>query len=162
MKNIVRVRIDERLIHGQVALAWSSMFQTTRFMVIDDEVAKDSFQVKLLKMVCPSGVKLSVLPVSEAANNLLADKYPTDRIFVLVKRPETLLHLWDAGVHIESVNVGNMSGRENSILIRKGLCVTQENVQAFRKLNDKGVKLTAQMVPSDPEADLIPLLEKAK
>ena len=157
--NIV-VRVDERLIHGQVALSWTSLLQITRIMVVDDEVAKDSFQLPLLKMACPQGIKLSVLPVVDAAKNLLANKYTTDKIFLLVKRPETLIGLWDAGIHMSSVNIGNMSGRENAVLLKKDVCVTPENIETLKELNKRGVKLTARTVPSDPEVDLMNLINK--
>ena len=75
---IVNVRIDERLIHGQVAAYWTNNLNATRIMVIDDMAAKDEIQKIALKMACPSAVKLSILPAEKAAARLKEEAYPND------------------------------------------------------------------------------------
>lgn len=94
MQKIVNVRIDERLIHGQVATLWKGTLNATRIMVIDNEAVKNDLQKKLLKMACPTGTKLSILSTEKASENLSAEKYGDDRIFIIVKGPETILDLW--------------------------------------------------------------------
>ncbi len=160
--NIVKIRIDSRLIHGQVALSWCNILPITRIMVIDDEIINDSFQMSLLKMACPQGIKLSILKPEDAAINLISGKYLTDKIFIIVKRPEMLLQLWNFGVHMKEINVGNMSGDHETILIKKDVCVTKEHVRIFKDLSSKRVKITAQTVPSDLEVNLMSLIEKIK
>ena len=158
MQQVVNIRVDERLIHGQVATVWTHTLGATRIMVIDDNVVKDDLQKTLLKMACPVGTKLSILPVSRAAENLLANKYDGDRIFIVTKNPETLIKLWDNGYHMKSVNVGNMSGRNNTRQLKKAVCVTEENIETFKELNRRNVKLTAQMVPNDEKLNLMDLI----
>lgn len=162
MENIMKVRIDSRLIHGQVALSWCNFLPVNRIMVIDDEIINDSLQISLLKMSCPNGIKLSVLKPADAASNLLANKYMADKIFIIVKNPEMLAQLWDFGIHMKEINVGNMSGNQETILIKKDVCVTKEHIEIFKKLSKKGVKITAQTVPNDLEVDLMNLIEKIK
>ena len=130
--DIVNVRIDERLIHGQVAAVWTNTLNATRIMVIDDMAAKDEIQKIALKMACPSTVKLSILPAEKAA---------------------------DAGYMFPVVNVGNMSNKHGSTQIKRSVSVTPEDVAAFRELNDRGVKFTAQMVPTEEKIDFMPLIK---
>lgn len=66
MKNIVFIRIDDRLIHGQVITAWSKIVLADRILVIDDEVASDPFMTKVLKIAAPSSVKVDVYDIKEA------------------------------------------------------------------------------------------------
>ena len=142
---IVNVRIDERLIHGQVAAVWTNTLNATRIMVIDDMAAKDEIQKIALKMACPDRLK------SEA--------YPTDRIFVVLKGPKTIKQVADAGYMFPVVNVGNMSNKHGSTQIKRSVSVTPEDVAAFRELNDRGVKFTAQMVPTEEKIDFMPLIK---
>jgi len=75
MQEIVNIRIDERLIHGQVAAFWTNTLKATRIMVIDDSASRDDVQKMALKMACPAGVKLSILSIEKAVENLQANKY---------------------------------------------------------------------------------------
>lgn len=155
---IVNIRIDERLIHGQVAAVWSKALAVNRIMVIDEDAVKNPAQKSVLKMACPAGCKLSILSVATAANNLSIRKYEGDRIFMIVRSPATLRALYDAGYHFDAVNVGNMAKKEGSRAISKSVCVTDQDVENFRYLADKGVRLEVQRVPAEASASLMELL----
>lgn len=158
--SIVGVRIDGRLIHGQVANLWASKLDVSRIMVVDDVVAENAIEKSGLKLATPPGVKLSVLPVAKAAANILAGKYDSQRVFIIARRPETLLRLIEAGVPLTEINVGNMSQTPETRSVTKSINVVDEDVVAFDKINDKGVKLIAQMVPSDRQDDFMAILNK--
>lgn len=155
---IVNIRIDERLIHGQVAAYWTRSLGATRIVVVDDFAAKDQIQKMALKMATPAGIKLSILTVPTAAKNLASGKYEGDRVFLIARNPDSLLRVWDEGFHFTTVNVGNMSSKHGSVQVRRTVGVTQHDVDSFRKLVANGVKLTAQMVPSDDIVDFAPLI----
>ena len=106
---IVGCRIDGRLIHGQVANLWTTKLNISRIMVIDDEVAQNDIEKSGLKLATPPGVKLSILPVAKAAENILAGKYDSQRLFIVARKPDRFLRLIEAGVQLETLNVGNMS-----------------------------------------------------
>lgn len=160
MQEIVNIRIDERLIHGQVAINWTNTLKATRVMVIDDTAAKTEIQKVALKMACPPGAKLSILSAAKAAENLSAQKYDGDRVFIVCKNPATLNELWDAGFHFEKVNVGNMSSKLGTVAVKKTVHVTLKDVAGFERLADLGVQFTAQMIPNDEVIDFLPLIRK--
>lgn len=155
---IVNVRIDERLIHGQVATMWTNNLKTTRIMVINDEVASDPIQKSALKLSTPAGIKLSVLSVEKAAINIQANKYEGQRVFVLLKNPEDCLRLVKLGVEIKELNVGNMSHRQGGYHVKKSVSVSDENIKSFKELDEKGIKIIAQMVPSEQPVSFMSLL----
>lgn len=157
---IIGVRIDGRLIHGQVANLWTTKLEISRIMVVDNQVAESAVEKSGLKLATPAGVKLSVLPVEKAATNILAGKYDSQRLLIIAKRPQVLYELVEKGVPINTINVGNMSQTDQTKHISQSINVLPEDVETFQKLRDKGVKLTAQMVPSDDIKDLWTLLEK--
>ncbi|HIY58440.1 MAG TPA: PTS system mannose/fructose/N-acetylgalactosamine-transporter subunit IIB [Candidatus Tetragenococcus pullicola] len=156
---IIASRIDGRLVHGQVANLWTTKLNISRIMVVDDEVAKSDVEKMGLKMATPSGVKLSVLPVEKAANNILAGKYDSQRLMIVAKRPDRFLELIEKGVTIETINVGNMSQTDETRSIKRSINVTDEDITTFKTLNEKGVSLTAQMVPNDKAEDLMKLIK---
>ncbi|QIH77138.1 MULTISPECIES: PTS system mannose/fructose/N-acetylgalactosamine-transporter subunit IIB [Staphylococcaceae] len=156
---IIANRIDGRLIHGQVANLWSTKLNITRFMVIDDEVAQSDIDKSGLKLATPAGIKLSVLPVEKAANNILAGKYDSQRLMIIAKKPDRFLRLIEYGVPIDILNVGNMSQTSETKSITKSINVTDEDVEVFKQLNEKGVKIVNQMVPNDSVNDFMALLK---
>ncbi len=156
--SLIGVRIDGRLIHGQVANLWVPKLDISRVMVVDNDVSDDPIEKSGLKLATPAGVKLSVLPIEKAAKNILDGRYDSQRVFIVARRPTVLLDLVKAGVTIEKINVGNMSQTSETRSITKSINVVDSDIKAFEELNDLGIKLTAQMVPNDPEQNFMSLL----
>lgn len=157
---IIGVRIDGRLIHGQVANLWTNKLNITRIMVVDDEVAENAIEKSGLKLATPAGVKLSILPIEKAAKNILAGKYDSQRLLVIARRPDRLLKLIEYGVPLEEINVGNMSQTSETRSITKSINVVDSDIEVFKKLNEKGVRLVSQMVPNDRIEQFMNLLNK--
>lgn len=156
---IKNIRIDERLIHGQVATMWTNSLKVTRIMVVGDDVVHDDIQKMALKTAVPAGVKLSILKATGAAERILSGKYEGQRVFLLVKSPKWLKILIENGVPIDKVNVGNMSTREGSKQVKKSVAVTDQDIEDFHFLDDHNVELIAQMVPSEDPVKFMKLLE---
>lgn len=159
---IIHARIDERLIHGQVATMWVNTLKVNRIIVVSDEVAKDEIQKSVLKMATPAGIKLSILAVEKAAERIHSGKYEEERAFVIFKNPRDCYELIKTGVKIPGLNVGNMSHREGSYHIKKSVSVSEADIQAFDQISQLGVIITAQMVPNDTPEDFMDLLPRRK
>ncbi|MCI5871118.1 MULTISPECIES: PTS system mannose/fructose/N-acetylgalactosamine-transporter subunit IIB [Streptococcus] len=157
---IIGARIDGRLIHGQVANLWTTKLQISRIMVIDDEVAQNDIEKSGLKLATPAGVKLSVLPVEKAAQNILAGKYDSQRLLIVARKPDRFLRLIEYGVPLSEINVGNMSQTEETRSITRSINVVDRDIEVFEALNKQGIHLIAQMVPSDAVEEFMPLLRK--
>lgn len=153
--NIVNTRIDERLIHGQVAGIWTTSLNTQRIIVANDEAASDHLQKSSLRMAAPTSMRLSVLPVSEAAANIQMGKYGKQRLFLLFKKPADVLRYLEAGGSLETVNVGNMSYKEGAREVTKSIQVMKEEEEIFESIATRGVTVTAQLVPNDPSIDFM-------
>lgn len=161
MANIINIRIDERLIHGQVAAFWTNSLNISRLMVIDDIAATDDIQKMALKMACPSTVKLSILNVNRAAEKLNnPELYIGERIFIVVRSVEIIKKIVDLNVKIDTVTVGNMSNKVGSTRVYHTVCVTPNDIEIFKELDQKGIKFIAQMVPSDEPENFMQLLAK--
>lgn len=146
---IVNFRLDERLIHGQVATYWTRTLQADRIIIADDDVLKDEIGMSALKAAVPSGVHLSVLTVDNAAKRLNAGLYSGQRVFLIVNKTKTIRRLLDNGLKVKEVNIGNMGEKEGRKQIKKSVYCTSEEIADIENIEKTGVAVYAQMVPND-------------
>lgn len=158
-KTAMFVRIDERLIHGQVATMWTNALKLTRLMVIDDQIVKSPIQKTALKTACPNGIHLSILTAAGAAKRIKQGQYQGQTVLILVKRPAILKQLVDLGLKLPEINVGNMSTKEGSQQVAKSVAVTVSDIADFKYLADKGLTIYHQMIPSEAREDFMNLLK---
>lgn len=156
---IVLARIDDRLIHGQVATVWSKVSGCERIIVVSDEVAKDELRSTLLVQVAPPGIKAHVLNIDKAIrvyNNPKNDF----KALLLFTNPTDVLRLVEGGVKIESVNIGGMSFKEGKRQVTGTISVNEQDENAFKELNKRGIELEIRVVASDSKVllkDKLPL-----
>lgn len=162
MKNngIIHIRIDDRLIHGQVAVYWCNAVNATRIMVANDEVAANEIQKAALRMVVPAGLSSSLINVEKAVANICAGKYVGQRVILVLKSPVDAVRLLEGGVELESINTGNLSAREGTVKLKKNINVKPEELEAYKRLDAAGIKLSAKLVPDNAEDDLMSYINK--
>ncbi len=153
--SIELIRIDDRLIHGQVVMAWSKAVTVKRMVVIDDLVARDAIRKMLLETVAPPGVKVSVLTLSQGIDALYTNKFANEKILLLVTNPLTILTLIEGGIVIPKVNIGGMSFSQGKTQVTKAVSVDEKDIMAFKKLHDLGVLLHIQILPNDTPVDIM-------
>lgn len=144
---LVLVRVDDRLIHGQVVVGWTRNVGANHIVVANDEVAKDNTQKMLLKMATPVGVKATILPVAEAAAQLAEEKFGNDKVMVLVRDPLSLLELVKGGVKLTKVNIGNVRITEGRERLTKEVAASPEEIAAWKELDKAGIELEALWLP---------------
>lgn len=153
------VRIDERLIHGQVQTAWCGHLGVNRIVIVDRGVVKDTMAKSALKVACPTQCKLSIITPERIVENLKINRYEGEKVLILLKNPTTLCEMIELGFKPEEIIVGNMGGKANSKMIVKAVSVTEEDVAGFKSLLQSGVKVYAQMVPAADKVDMAKIIE---
>lgn len=159
---LVNVRVDARLIHGQVATMWTRKLDATRIMIVDDQIVKSEVQKATLKTAVPRGVHLSILTTAGAAKRFTEGQYRGQRVFLIVRNPIVLQELLENGVHFDDINVGNMSMSVGAQQVAKSVAVTDNDIKTFNYISNQGVKLYHQMVPNDKQEDFMALLKERK
>ena len=157
--SIIHARVDERLIHGQVATVWTNTLGAQRIMVVNDLAVKDQMQIGALKMAKPAGVKLSILSKRKAVENILAGKYDAEKVFLITKDIVDMAELIDKGVALNSFNVGNMSTKPGSKAIKKSVSITDDDISILNRLTNKGILITAQMIPSESSDPILSFIK---
>ena len=156
---IVHARVDERLIHGQVAMVWTNTVGASRIVVVNDDVLKDDMALAGLKMAKPAGVKLSIMTVNRAVERLKENAYSGDRIFVITKNIADMAELIRRGVEIDRVNVGNVAKREGSRNIKKSVNLTEQDIADIQEMIRGGHSVTAQMIPNESDQSILNYLQ---
>ncbi|MBI5554747.1 MAG: PTS sugar transporter subunit IIB [Elusimicrobia bacterium] len=146
---VVLVRIDDRLIHGQVVAGWVKAIKANHIMVVNDKVARDQMQRVLLSMAVPNHLKLSILSLEEAATVLKQGIPEDDRVIILLNSPQDALSLVEKKVPLQSINVGGIHYCEGKKQILKTVCVDMEDIEALYQLERKGIALEGRIVPTD-------------
>ncbi|MDF1493635.1 MULTISPECIES: PTS system mannose/fructose/N-acetylgalactosamine-transporter subunit IIB [unclassified Caproiciproducens] len=151
---IAVARIDERLVHGQIAYSWSVAYQVDTIIVVDDICAKDQMQKMLIGMAVPKGKTGYVFSVDETIQYFKSEKDLHQKIFLVAKGPEAYLKLVEGGVAVKSINVGGMYFKEGKKQLSKTVYVDDEDIRTFRKLQEQGVECEIRTAPSDKSLDL--------
>ena len=154
---ICLVRIDDRLIHGQVATVWAKAVGCDRIIACSDEAAADPLRKTLLLQVTPLGIKSYVLPVNKAIEVYKNPKNNDFKTLFLFTNPTDVLRMVEEGVDITSVNVGGMCYKHGKVLITSAVSVDKQDVESFRKLHDRGIELEVRKVASDNKINLMSL-----
>ena len=156
------LRIDNRLIHGQVASSWAKIVKCDAIFAISDDVAKDELRTKLLLQVAPAHLQSYVITVDKAIKVWHNPMYADRKVLWLVTKPGDIVRLIEGGVDIKQVNVGGMTHREGCKLISQAVAVDADDVAAFQRLNELGVKMTLQQLATSPAEDVMPKLASVK
>lgn len=145
------IRVDDRVIHGQVVTRWMSERECGGVVAVDNPSANNPVLAKMLKSAVPHPLKGFVLTEKD-----MIDKWPKiieskRKYFLIVKSPETLVRIFENGVNfmtqLNVLNVGPMSVRDNTKKYGKNLSMTMDEEKAFDKLQEYGMEIYFQLVP---------------
>jgi len=159
----VLARIDSRLLHGQVATAWTKNTQPTRIIVVSDEVAKDDLRKKLIQQAAPSGVKAHVVPIHKMIELAKDDQhFGGQRALLLFENPNDVLRAVEGGVPLKTINVGSMAHSPGKVQPNKVLAFDQADIDAFNKLKEAGMEFDVRKVPNDSKGNMDEIIKRAQ
>lgn len=153
MPNILLTRIDNRLIHGQVATQWTSSIGANLLLVANDDVANNTFRQGLMDMAAPSYAQTRYWTIQKTIDTIHKAS-DAQKIFIICENPQDVLKLVEGGVPIKKVNIGNMHMSEGKRQVAGSVAVDASDVEAFEKLRNLGVELEIRKVPSMASEDV--------
>jgi PTS system mannose-specific IIB component len=159
----VLARIDSRLLHGQVATAWTKTTNPTRIIVVSDAVAKDKLRKNLIQQASPPGVKAHVVPVNKMIELAKDDQhFGGQRAMLLFENPQDALRAVEGGVPLKTINVGSMAHSPGKVQPNKVLAFSQDDINTFSKLKEAGLNFDVRKVPNDSKGNMDEILKKAQ
>lgn len=153
MPNIVLTRIDNRLIHGQVATQWCGVVGANLLLVANDAVSTDTLRQGLMNMAAPGYAQTRYFSIEKTCA-IIGKASPAQKIAIICETPQDVLRLVEGGVPIKHVNIGNMHMAEGKRQVATSVAVNDDDVACFRKLQELGVELEIKRVPDIASEDI--------
>ncbi len=163
MARLSLIRIDNRLIHGQVMAMWSKEYAIDHILIIDDPLSKDPFMKKVYGMAVPSSIKFDMLSVDDAARCWKDNQLDSGNYLVLIKDPETAHRVWKSGFGIEKLQIGNLEAGPDSVILHKSSRLSREHLPYLIEMLKGGIDVYIQPQPAEgivPLANLLNTLNK--
>lgn len=155
-------RVDSRLLHGQVATAWSKATNPDRIIVVSDAVAKDKLRKSLIEQAAPPGIKANVVPINKMIEVAKDPRFGATKVLLLFENPEDALRTIEGGADIKEINMGSLAHSKGKVVVNNAIALGKEDVEAIEKLKSMGIKFDVRKVPADSKGDMEALLAKAK
>jgi mannose PTS system EIIAB component len=151
---LVLVRVDDRLIHGQVAIGWVKATQPEILIVANDGVAADPMLTSLMEMAAPAQIQVKISTLVDLPKTLDQPELSNRRVLLLFSSLPDVIRALDAGVVIKELNLGGLRASTGKRQILPAIALDDQDHAMIRKLWEHGVRVTIQMVPTDEAQDL--------
>lgn len=155
---ITMLRIDDRLIHGQVVVGWCPNIQPDHLILCNDDVAKNDWDREIYKNAA-FDYDTSICTVEETIKLLQSEEMANKKIFIIVDSPRVAAQLLNLGLNIDKINVGGMHYQEGKRKIAPFIYVDDEDIKYFRFLKNHNVELEGKDVPSCKSIDIAKSLD---
>jgi mannose/fructose/N-acetylgalactosamine-specific phosphotransferase system component IIB len=155
---LLLVRIDDRLIHGQVVEGWVNFLKVTCVLVADDKVAADPAQRSIMEISAPEGLKVIIGGVEDICGKLRSSVLDRERALLLFSNPGDVLRSLDRGLQCPAVNLGGMHYVPGKRKLLDVLAVDDADLNALREIMRRGVRVEVQTVPTERPQPLGSLL----
>jgi len=156
------VRVDDRLIHGQVVVKWLRHLACKEIWIVDDQLWRDDFMQNVLRLAAPPGVRVHVTPVQKASQELKSNPNNGHNVMVLVKSPQVALALLDSGLSFTELNIGGLASGAGTIRLYKSVSASSDQIAALHAIQERGVRVYFQMVPEERPVEMPQLLSAMK
>lgn len=158
--DIQLIRIDDRLLHGQVAITWAKDTRISRILVVSDEVAANPISKALVSQAAPPDIKSHVITLDKLVEVYFHPSFLNVKVLLLFTNPTDVATIYKRGVYFKSVNIGGMKFTEGKKMITHFISVDERDIEAFKFLDSKGIELEVRKVPSDRKQMLMDILKK--
>lgn len=152
------VRVDHRLVHGQVAFAWTKFLEADCILIASDDLMQNELKMAAMRMAKPTGVKLVMKNIEDsivALNTGITDKY---KLFILCESIVDVYRLAMLSPCITHINLGGMKNGEDRVQISKAVHVSNRDKTLLLELGKKGIELEIRLVPNDKKEDPLKLI----
>jgi len=152
-KNISLVRIDDRLIHGQVTTAWLRVYPADEIIISNEKIANDPIYKAIFSVAQIPGKEILLLSPDDTVERINAMK-PGCKYLIITPTPVDIVTLIDKGLQIDKINIGGLQNRPGTTRLAKVVYAKDDEIAAFKALQTRGVEMEVQMVPTEKIAKL--------
>ncbi|MDR2976213.1 MAG: PTS sugar transporter subunit IIB [Streptococcaceae bacterium] len=145
------VRVDFRLLHGQVVTNWIKQVSADAVLIINDELVQDKFLANVFLMAAPPGVKVGIRSIEKAVEGLRNNVFKNKKLLILFKSVQDVKRAVDLGLEIKELQIGGLGigSGTNKVMISKELSLSKEEAKMLKDIEDKGIQVSLQVTPKD-------------
>lgn len=159
MTEIKLVRVDFRLMHGQVVTNWIKQVSADSILIVDDDLANDQFLAQVFLMAAPPGIKVAIRSIEKACNGLKNNVFQNKNLLILFKSIDSLNKAFEKGFRPEKVQIGGLGSGTNKKMISNELSLDEKEAKILKKLEENGTEITFQVTPKDQKIILKQVLK---
>lgn len=158
--SIVLIRIDDRLIHGQIIEGWLKTVHADRILVVSSDVVNDEVQKQLMGLAVPENIKLTIAGVKDSVEIINTGHDTRERILVLVPDIETVLKMIELKVDIESLNLGGLHWSQGKTQYLKAVSLDEKDIEHLKEIKKRGIEIESRALPLDDRLDILKFIEE--
>jgi len=162
MAQVALVRVDSRLIHGQVVTKWMKQTSANRILVIDDGLAKDPFMARVYAMAAPPNSSVEIVSIQKAADDWKNHQLGEGRILAIFKDVQSVLRAWKAGFPVDRLQVGGIGAAPGRRNVYQNITLDQKDANDLSEMQKGGVEIYFQTIPEDKPATFESVISKVK
>lgn len=142
------LRIDDRLIHGQVAMAWTKFVSANHIIVVDDASAQDKMKKMILTLAKPAGIDLDIVTV--AAFPKVFEKNQDKQLMIVTGSPKDAQEIVSAIFNddVKQINLGGLRYAPTKEKVNEYIALTSQDKIILKQLKDAGIKVLMQATPT--------------
>lgn len=160
MAKLGLVRIDDRLIHGQVVTSWINNTQSNKIIIVDDELAKNEFLTNVFVMAAPKGLPVEVKSVDQVAKEWIENEFGSGTVLMLFKKISSLKEAYEKGFRVDYVQIGGLASGPGRKLVVKAIGLSHQDAADLKELNEKGVEVVFQSMPGEKSITIQSVINK--
>lgn len=160
LEGIKLVRVDFRLIHGQVVTKWSNTVTAKTIVVVNDELSEDEFMADIYVMAAPPGIQVEVQSIDSFVESAQARSYDQGSVLVLFKNIEDVRRVAEQGVKFAAVQIGGLGAAGNKTSVVKGISIDRDDAEDLLYLKEQGAEVSFQVTPEEARLPLDKALKK--
>lgn len=147
MADVSLIRVDFRLIHGQVAVKWTKVARATKIIVVDDDASKNATLKAILKLAAPQGTKCLVYSVERCAEKWKEKKFGEGRVMMVFKEVSEVYKAWKAGLDVPKLQLGNIPNQSGRKVLHGEVYVNEEEMRMLTEMSQSGTEIEIHTIP---------------
>lgn len=156
------IRIDTRLIHGQVITKWLKVADANRIVIIDDSLSEDTFMAEIYIAAAPKGISIQILSVDEAVQSWKENELGDGKILVLFKDVESCYNAYKRGFPIKSLQIGGLASAPGRVTVLRAVSFDQKDVEQLNEMKNGGSEIYLHIIPEEQKVKFENALKKFK
>lgn len=143
------VRVDDRLVHGQVTVGWVPHLRASKILVVNDRLAADTVLSRIVMAGVTAGLKIEILGIAQAALLLYRGAFDQERLLILFENLEDARLALDCGLQFQTLNLGGLRHPGGIICITEMVTLSHSDLEILRDLHHRGVEVEVRLMPGD-------------